>query len=106
MISDVFIDFFMPPKITADRDGGQAKERPSPNGVVSPAERLKLTRCHDTSNDGARQLKRFVRRLLLDWTMTMKSHYTFLISLLLISPVGLRGQFRPAKCEVQPLWVG
>ena len=29
MISDVFMDVFMPPKITADRGGGQATEGPS-----------------------------------------------------------------------------
>jgi hypothetical protein len=29
MISDVFKDFFMSPKITADRGGGQATEGPS-----------------------------------------------------------------------------
>ena len=28
MISDVFMDFFMPPKITADRGGGQGTEGP------------------------------------------------------------------------------
>ena len=36
----------------------------------------------------------------------MKSHFPILIFLLLVSPVGVRAQFRPAKCEVQPLWVG
>jgi hypothetical protein len=36
----------------------------------------------------------------------MKSHFTILIFLLLVLPVGVRAQFRPAKCEVQPLWVG
>jgi hypothetical protein len=36
----------------------------------------------------------------------MKTHFSTLIFLLLVSPVGIRAQFRPAKCEVQPLWVG
>ena len=37
----------------------------------------------------------------------MERKFRFLIfSALLISPIAANGQFRPAKCEVQPLWVG
>ncbi len=34
----------------------------------------------------------------------MKPHFTLTILLLLASPIVVRAQFRPAKCEVQPLW--
>lgn len=36
----------------------------------------------------------------------MKPAFAFVLLLLPVSPVAVYGQFRPAKCEVQPLWVG
>jgi hypothetical protein len=40
MISDVFMDFFMPPKITADRGGGQGTEE-LPARTLRPSARTK-----------------------------------------------------------------
>jgi len=36
----------------------------------------------------------------------MKLHFPILIFFLIISPIGIQAQFRAAKCEVQPHWVG
>jgi hypothetical protein len=38
--------------------------------------------------------------------VAMKATLKILIAIVLASPIAANAQFRPAKCEVQPLWIG
>jgi hypothetical protein len=65
MISNVFLDFFMAPKITADRGGGQATEGAFLDGLIFDGERYRTaTTWHSVTCFSEIRLRNCFQKLL------------------------------------------